>query len=314
MLTMEYYIEILLEKLKESKIKKLIYCDSIENSSFIQKAIKGNFECYKYSDARSVAYIGTGMSAELCVPVVIVSDGNNESRSLFPGITEAFYRGLPIIAVVISNNDKLDWSLFFKDTVKAFFSISCQNSKRKTIDMIDKLLYGEKPCFFEIDCTEECEYLEKQELKYNYYKKYNADDLLKNLSQYLDESASLYIGNDIQFDNIDFKCKVVMNRGVSGNYGTLSMTLGASLCKQRSKYIGLVTENEFFHEMNTLGNKCMNNKVVYIVIVEKEEKLIIDYAKNLNFNYITYEKIGDIIKCTDKPILATFLLNQSSIV
>ncbi|MCD8184135.1 MAG: hypothetical protein LUE99_14835 [Bacteroides sp.] len=59
----------------------------------------GNFEIYSSVDERSAAYIACGMAEEAGEPVVITCTGATASRNYMPGLTEAYYRKLPILVV-----------------------------------------------------------------------------------------------------------------------------------------------------------------------------------------------------------------------
>jgi 2-succinyl-5-enolpyruvyl-6-hydroxy-3-cyclohexene-1-carboxylate synthase len=57
------------------------------------------FKIYSSVDERSAAYMACGLSAELNEPVVISCTGATASRNYLPGLTEAYYRKLPILAI-----------------------------------------------------------------------------------------------------------------------------------------------------------------------------------------------------------------------
>lgn len=59
----------------------------------------GGFEMYSCDDERSASYMATGMCAESGEPVVITCTGATASRNFMPGLTEAFYRKLPILVI-----------------------------------------------------------------------------------------------------------------------------------------------------------------------------------------------------------------------
>jgi len=93
-------VQILIALLKANNIKKIIaspgsanieFTGSIENDSF--------FEIYSSVDERSAAYLACGLAGESGEPVVLSCTGATASRNYFPGLTEAYYRQLPILAV-----------------------------------------------------------------------------------------------------------------------------------------------------------------------------------------------------------------------
>lgn len=69
-----------------------MFCLTLQNDSF--------FKIYSVADERSAAYAATGMSYSLGKPVVITCTQATASRNYPPGLTEAFYRNIPIIAAV----------------------------------------------------------------------------------------------------------------------------------------------------------------------------------------------------------------------
>ena len=63
------------------------------------------FELYSCIDERSAAYMACGMAAETGEPVALTCTGATSSRNYMPGLTEAFYRHLPILAITCSRSN-----------------------------------------------------------------------------------------------------------------------------------------------------------------------------------------------------------------
>jgi len=59
----------------------------------------GTFEMYSCNDERSAVYIATGLCEESGESVVVTCTGATASRNFMPGLTEAYYRKLPILVV-----------------------------------------------------------------------------------------------------------------------------------------------------------------------------------------------------------------------
>lgn len=57
------------------------------------------FEVYSSAEERSAAYMACGMAAESGEPVALSCTGATASRNYYPGLTEAFYRKLPVLAI-----------------------------------------------------------------------------------------------------------------------------------------------------------------------------------------------------------------------
>lgn len=93
-------ILILIRLLKEHGIKKIVASPGVSNMAFVASVQQDPFfEMYSSIDERSAAYLATGLAAESGEPVVISCTGATASRNYMPGLTEAFYRKLPILAV-----------------------------------------------------------------------------------------------------------------------------------------------------------------------------------------------------------------------
>ena len=62
------------------------------------------FEIYSSVDERSAAFIACGLAAESGEPVALSCTGATASRNYIPGLTEAYYRKLPILAITASQH------------------------------------------------------------------------------------------------------------------------------------------------------------------------------------------------------------------
>lgn len=98
--TSERNVQMVIAVLKANNIKKIITSPGATNITFVG-SIQNDpfFEIYSCVDERSAAYMACGMAAESGEPVVINCTGATSSRNWMPGLTEAFYRKLPILAV-----------------------------------------------------------------------------------------------------------------------------------------------------------------------------------------------------------------------
>lgn len=98
--TDEKNVQILVALLKEHGIKKVISSPGSANSPLtISLQNDPYFEIYSSVDERSAAYIACGLAAESREPVVISCTGATASRNYMPGLTEAYYRKLPVLAI-----------------------------------------------------------------------------------------------------------------------------------------------------------------------------------------------------------------------
>lgn len=98
--TNEKNVQIVISLLKEYAIKKVIVSPGTTNITFVASIQQDPFfEMYSAADERSAAYIACGLAAESGEPVVLSCTGATASRNYIPGLTEAFYRKLPIVAI-----------------------------------------------------------------------------------------------------------------------------------------------------------------------------------------------------------------------
>ena len=92
--------QILISLLKQYGIHKIIASPGTMNVNFIGSVQNDAFfQIYSCVDERSAAYMACGMAAESGEYVCLSCTGATASRNYIPGLTEAFYRKLPIIAI-----------------------------------------------------------------------------------------------------------------------------------------------------------------------------------------------------------------------
>lgn len=96
----ERNVQILIALLKANNIRKVVASPGSTNIPFVMSLQNdGGFEMFSCVDERSAAYMAVGLSAESGEPVVLTCTGATASRNYFSGLTEAFYRRLPVLAV-----------------------------------------------------------------------------------------------------------------------------------------------------------------------------------------------------------------------
>lgn len=107
--TNEKNVQILLALMKANNIKKVIVSPGATNFTFVGSIQNDSFfEVYSCVDERSAAYMACGMSAESGEPVALSCTGATASRDYYPGLTEAYYRKLPVLAITShQGNDRI---------------------------------------------------------------------------------------------------------------------------------------------------------------------------------------------------------------
>lgn len=104
--TTERNVQIVIALLKEYGIKRVVASPGTTNMTFVA-SIQNDpfFEVYSSVDERSAAYLACGMAAESGEPVVISCTGATASRNYMSGLTEAYYRKLPVLAITSHRGD-----------------------------------------------------------------------------------------------------------------------------------------------------------------------------------------------------------------
>ena len=96
----EVNVQLLISLMKAHGIRKVIISPGTTNITFgVSVRNDPYFQVYSSVDERSAAYMACGMAAESGEPVALSCTGATASRNYMPGLTEAFYRKLPVLAI-----------------------------------------------------------------------------------------------------------------------------------------------------------------------------------------------------------------------
>ena len=105
--TVERSQQIVISLLKQYGIRKIITSPGATNITFVASVQHDSwFELYSSVDERSAAYMACGMAAESGEPVVLTCTGATASRNYVPGLTEAYYRKLPVLAITATQDER----------------------------------------------------------------------------------------------------------------------------------------------------------------------------------------------------------------
>ena len=135
---------ILLALLKQYGIKRVIASPGTGNMALVVSMQHDPyFEMYSCVDERSAAYMACGMAAEAGEPVVITCTEATASRNYLPGMTEAFYRKLPVLVIMTGRGENragsyepqsIDNAVLPKDVAKYKVNIPvCRSHKDERI-------------------------------------------------------------------------------------------------------------------------------------------------------------------------------------
>lgn len=93
-------IQILLTLMKHHGVSRVVASPGATNVTFVASVQRDPFfTVYSSVDERSAAYIACGIAAETGEPIALSCTGATASRNYLPGLTEAYYRKLPVLAI-----------------------------------------------------------------------------------------------------------------------------------------------------------------------------------------------------------------------
>lgn len=131
----EKHTQILIALLKAHGIRKVIASPGSTNVCLVGSLQSDPFfEIYSAVDERSAAFMAVGMAAESGEAVALSCTGSTASRNYIPGLTEAYYRKLPVLAITSSQhlgrvgqyyNQVIDRSSPLADMVMESVTVDC---------------------------------------------------------------------------------------------------------------------------------------------------------------------------------------------
>lgn len=214
--TLEENVCILIALLKANNIKKIIVSPGSTNASFVLSLQNDDFfQLYSCIDERSAAYMACGLAEETGEVVVISCTGAPAaSRNYLPGLTEAYYRKLPILAITstqrITKLNKLipqitDRSVEPRDSVKSLFFVPvikhdddrkhCENIINRAI--IDLFKNGTGPVLLNVEIEYTTNFEQKKLPNINPVKFYTVYDSLPKIQNL---KTAIFVGSHRKMD------------------------------------------------------------------------------------------------------------------
>ena len=253
----EENIQILISLLKEHNIKKVIINPGTTNISFVATVQSDDFfEIYSCVDERSAAYMACGLAEESGEPVVLTCTGATASRNYMPGLTEAYYNKLPVIAITATQHlgrvgqnvpQVLDRSIQLKDIVKKSIQLQSVYTEEDrwacNLNVNDVLLEcrrnGGGPVHINMVTTYSNEFVEGEVPKQKIINRYKTGDALPKIDNKYNKVA-IFIGNHLKFTEILTKeieqfCEkynAVVLCDHTSNYNGKYKILGNLVCNQ----------------------------------------------------------------------------------
>ena len=258
---------ILLSLLKKHGIKRVIASPGTTNVSFVASVQQDSFfEIYSAVDERVAAFMACGLAEETGEPVVLSCTGATASRNYIPGLTEAYYMHLPVLAVTSTQNTKrignyvaqvIDRSVQFNDMVKMSINLPTIYSNDEIeyavteVNMaLLELNHGQSgPVHINLATTYSNNFTNDTLPNYRVIKRYNANDILPEIPK---GRIGVFIGAHEKFSNeetqaIDLFCErhnaiVICDQtsNYRGKYRVLANILNQHNCSFESKTFDLV--------------------------------------------------------------------------
>ena len=126
--SVEIGVQLIVALLKRHGIRKIIASPGSTNVCLVTSLQSDPFfEIFSSVDERSAAYLACGLACESGEPVVLTCTEATASRNYMSGLTEAFYRKIPVLAITATNRkiyvgqnhpQMIDRSVLPKDIVK----------------------------------------------------------------------------------------------------------------------------------------------------------------------------------------------------
>ena len=108
-------VQILLALLKHHNIRHIVINPGTTNISII-RGVQNDpfFTCYSVVDERSAMYFAIGLYLDLGVPIAITCTSAQATRNYIPGLTEAFYKHVPILAITVSKHPRVTYQEYMQ--------------------------------------------------------------------------------------------------------------------------------------------------------------------------------------------------------
>lgn len=103
-------IEMVVEILKLHNIKNLVISPGGTNIPIV-KLVQDDefFNCYSVVDERSAAYFAIGINLQKNEPVALICTSAQATRNYIPGLTEAYYKKIPLLAITMEKHPRFKY-------------------------------------------------------------------------------------------------------------------------------------------------------------------------------------------------------------
>lgn len=126
-------INIVVDILKQHSVSNVVISPGGTNIPFIKMIQDDNaFSCYSIVDERSAVYFAIGLYLQIKKPIVVLCTSAQATRNYIPGLTEAFYKRVPILALTMEKHPRFKYQEYMQapdqtslpiDSVKKSFEL-----------------------------------------------------------------------------------------------------------------------------------------------------------------------------------------------
>lgn len=131
----EKNIELIVDLLKSHGLDTIVISPGGTNQGFV-KAVQDDpfFKCYSVVDERSAIYFAIGLYLQLNKPIVTSCTSAQATRNYIPGLTEAYYKHVPILAITMCKHPRFFFQGYMQaphqnslpdDSVKGSYVLPC---------------------------------------------------------------------------------------------------------------------------------------------------------------------------------------------
>lgn len=318
--TIKQHIQVVLAALKGHGIKKVVISPGATNVLLVASIQYDDwFEVYSAPDERSGAYIACGLASESGEGVVLSCTGATASRNYMPGLTEAYYRKLPVLAITSgitpampynntaqvidrSNlpNDIANESVVISDIYNDDDYWKCVLSVNKAILALKA--NGGGPAHIQLLSQTSLDFSVTSLPAVNIIRRYEYQDELPDISD--EERIAIRIGEHAYFNEeitaiVDEFCEkynaIVLcdhTSGYHGKYRVLEALIGGQEALENNQYtitllidIGNITANYFILPVKNVWRVAIDGK-----ICDRYRKLTKVFAMSEKLFFMTYNK------------------------
>ncbi|NQU85317.1 MAG: 2-succinyl-5-enolpyruvyl-6-hydroxy-3-cyclohexene-1-carboxylate synthase, partial [Mariniphaga sp.] len=147
------HVQIVISLLKQHGISHIVINPGFTNVPIVQGIQNDlDFTCYSIVDERSAMYFAIGLHLKTGERIATTCTSAQATRNYIPGLTEAFYKKVPILAITVSKHPKYDYQRYPQhpiqtslpeDAVKKTFAlpyVSDKNGELQCVRMVNEAI------------------------------------------------------------------------------------------------------------------------------------------------------------------------------